>query len=231
MPTGFAGTIWAGWRNDPTPLTHVRVTLKDVTIRNALQPVTPVVPKLCSSSGQPCASSANCGSGDQCLGVGPVKAWHLQASVNGKWKELPGLDSVNTGDVVPLGVVYDEYLPREGALHLVLNGAARECISTMYGKSLGTDIRELGINPGIACLNSIEHSPGQVDVQYSGPDFGVRHEDEAEFDTVSVGGEGGTCSGSPPTLCVVDPDCPASQTCIQKGGAMKLRYRIDRFDR
>lgn len=232
LPTGFAGKIWAGWRNDPTALTHVRVTLKEVTIRNALQPATPVSPKMCASSAQPCGTSADCGSGDQCLGVGPVKAWHLQASVNGQWKELSGFDSVNTGDVVPLGVVYDEYLPREdGALHLVLNGAARECISTMYGKSIRTDIRELGLGEGIQCLNSIEHSPGQIDVQYSGPDFGARHDDEAEFDAVSVGGEGGSCSGSPASICVVDPDCPASQTCVQKGGAMLLRYRIERFSR
>ena len=186
---------------------------------------------MCANSSQSCTSSADCGSGGQCLGVGPVKAWQLQASVNGKWQELRGFDSVSTGDVVPLGVVYDEFLPRDGAIHLVLNGAARECITTMYGKSLASDIQELGITRGIACLNSTEHPIGQIDVQYSGPDFGARHEDEAEFDAVSVGGDGGTCSGSPRSICVVDQDCPTTQTCVQQGGALKLRYRIERFDR
>jgi hypothetical protein len=204
LPTGFAGTIWAGWRNDPTPLTHVRVTLENVAIRNSLQEVSPVV---------------------------PAKAWHLQAAVNGEWKELNGFGNVSAGDVVPLGVTYDEYLPADGAIHLELDGAARNCISTMYGKSIGTDIRELGLIDGIACLNTIEHSPGRVDVRLPGPEFGAGDDDDAAaHEAVSVGGEGGTCSASP-SLCVVDQDCPALQACVQKGGAMALRYRVERLRR
>jgi hypothetical protein len=164
--------------------------------------------------------------------VGPVKAWHLQASVNGKWKELPGFDSVSTGDVIPLDVVYDEFLPRDGILHLFLNGAARECISTMYGKSIATDIRELGITEGVKCLSSIEHSPGQIDVHYSGPEFGVPiDDDDEELQALSVGGDGGSCSGSGAKPCVVDQDCPASHTCVRHGGSIALRYRMQRLHR
>src|SRR5262249_9144711 len=41
--TSFAGTIVAGWRKDPTPLTHVRVTIQKLIILNALKPAVPVV--------------------------------------------------------------------------------------------------------------------------------------------------------------------------------------------
>src|SRR5262249_19425402 len=50
LPTGYAGTIVAGWLHDPTPLTHMRVTAQSVVINNALQPATLVAPKGCSTS-------------------------------------------------------------------------------------------------------------------------------------------------------------------------------------
>src|SRR4029453_6700505 len=72
-PTGFAGTLYAGWRDDPSPLAHVRLTLDALVVHNALQPLAPVAPKTCSADDAPCTSSADCASGDVCLGVGPVK--------------------------------------------------------------------------------------------------------------------------------------------------------------
>src|SRR5206468_2138245 len=110
LPTGYAGTLLAGWVKDPTPLTHVRVTVSDLVINNALQLATPVAPKTCSTSHGPCSTSADCSSGESCLGAGPVKSWVMQAAINGEWQELSGLDVVNTGDVIPQTLVYDQYL-------------------------------------------------------------------------------------------------------------------------
>ena len=59
-PTGFAGTIFAGWLRDPTPLTHVRVTLQSIEINNPLKPKVPVAPKTCSATGPSCSTDADC---------------------------------------------------------------------------------------------------------------------------------------------------------------------------
>jgi hypothetical protein len=228
LPTGFAGTVVAGWRRDPTPLTHVRTTVSAVVIHNALQRVTPLVPKFCSTSLGPCSVAADCpGTGETCLGVGPVRKWVLQAAVNGEWQELDGLDVVNTNDVIPETAVYDQYLPAAGAVHLEANGHAKECIDTMYGKSLATDLVEMGFNKGIVCLASTAHSPGQIGVSYGAPDFGAGT-GTMDYETTSTGGEGGACSTAA-TLCVVDADCPMGETCQTVGGAFALRYRIERL--
>jgi hypothetical protein len=227
LPTGFAGTLWAGWPDVPAHLTHVRVHLKAIEIRNALQLSQPIAPAACVPSGASCSTDAECGAGGQCLGVGPVKAWHLQAAVNGEWQELQGLDDVSTGDVVPQDVVFDQYLPPDGVLRLQVDGAARECVTSMYGKSLGDDLLELGLSHGIDCLNSTEHSPGTVDVTYPGPDFGAGGHGAA-YVTPSQGGVGGVCSSSTDQACLVDADCPTGETCNVRGGAMAVRYWIER---
>ena len=225
LPTGYAGTLWAGWDNDATPLKHVRVVLTGVSIRNALQRVEPISPRLCSATGDPCDTDADCGSdGGSCYGAGPVKAWQLQVGVNGEWNELGGLDSVSTGDVIPQSVVVDQYLPLDAALHIEMDGAARECITTMFGKSLGTDIVELGLSTGIECLNSTEHSPGRIDISYPGPDFGGLPMGRS-YETPSSGGEGGHCAATPSLPCVVNGDCPCD-SCVTTGAAAALRYRI-----
>jgi len=228
LPTGFAGTILAGWRHDRTRLTHVRVTLKDIVVHNPLQRVTALAPKLCGGTGPSCESDADCSAGTSCLGFGPIKEWHLQASVNGEWKEVPHLQSVNAGDVIPEHLVWEQYLPEAGAIRLRVDGSARECVSEMYGMSLADDLAQLGFGTGVTCLNSTEHSVGVVDVSFPAPTFGASpgsgtHED------VSVGGEGGTCSATPSEQCVVDEDCPAMETCNTTGGAMTVRYRIQRL--
>jgi hypothetical protein len=229
LPTGFAGSIWAGWWNDPTPMTHVRVHVTGAVIRNALQRVTPISSKACANDGSPCDTTADCGaSGGECLGAGAIKAWQLQAGVNGEWRELPGLQNVSAGDVVPEDIRYDQYLPADGVLNLVMDGTARECITTMFGKSLGTDIQELGLSTGIECLNSTEHSVGRIDVSYPGPDFGSggSHQD---YETVTSGGEGGTCSTTTGQQCVIDADCPGIESCVTQGGAGALRYQIEKL--
>lgn len=229
LPTGFAGTILAGWRHSRTRLTHVRVTLEDVVVRNPLQRVTPVAPKLCDGTGPSCTSDADCSAGSSCLGIGPVKAWHLQAAVNGEWKELSGLKSVSAGEVIPEHLVWDQYLPEGGAVHFRVDGSARECVTEMYGKSIGEDLVELGLGTGLACLNSTEHSVGTVDASFPAPSFGAGA-GSAIHEEVSVGGEGGTCSVTTSQQCVVDADCPAAETCNTTGGAMLVRYRIQRLE-
>ncbi|HLK10239.1 MAG TPA: hypothetical protein VKW76_02555 [Candidatus Binatia bacterium] len=228
LPTGFAGTIEAGWRRDPTPLTHVRVTLDAVEIDNALQPLVPSVPKTCSVSGTPCSTAADCPSGESCLGMGPVKSWRLQAAVNGQWQELGNLSSVGTGDVIAEGLTYDQYLPAGGQVHLLANGNAQECIDNLYGQSLATDLTQLGFSKGVACLATEAYDPGTVDVTYAGPDFGAGP-GSTSYAMVSVGGRGGHCSATTSQLCVLDRDCPSGETCATTGGAYTLHYTITRL--
>jgi len=228
LPTGFAATILAGWRHDRTRLAHVRVTLQDIVVHNPLQRVTPLAPKLCGGTGPSCASDADCSGGTSCLGFGPVKEWHLQAAVNGEWKELPSLQSVSAGDVIPEHLVWDQYLPEGGAVHFRTDGSARECVSKMFGHSLADDLAQLGFGAGVACLNSTEHSVGAVDTSFPAPTFGAGSR-SAVHEDVSVGGEGGTCSATPSLQCVVDEDCPATELCNTTGGAMTVRYRIQRL--
>ena len=230
LPTGYAGTIVAGWRNDPTPLTHVRVTVNGLVVNNALQLATPVAPKTCSShTDQPCDTVADCPNGESCFGVGPVKSWVLQAAINGEWQELTGLDIVNTSDVVPQALVYDQYLPATGVVHLEAAGAAHECVDTLYGKSLGTDLAAVGFTKGLMCLNATAHPPGTLDLTYAGPDFGAGGSGSMDYETVSSGGEGGQCSTTTGLACVVNEDCPSPETCTTTGGAFSLRYRIERL--
>ena len=229
LPTGYAGTIVAGWLSDPTPLTHVRVTAQAVVINNGLQLTHLVAPKACSASNTPCSTSADCPSGESCWGADPIKSWVLQAAVNGEWQYFSGLDSVSTGDTIPQTVVYDQYLPATGAVHLEMNGAAHECVDTLYGIPLATDLTNFGFVKGLQCLNSTAHVPGSIDVTYAGPDFGAGIGGSTDYQTPSAGGEGGHCSTTTALACVVTADCPSGESCIATGGAFTLQYRIERL--
>jgi hypothetical protein len=228
LPTGFAGTMFAGWNRDASPLTHVRVTLTQMVINNALQPAAPVAPLTCSIANTPCAMASDCPSGETCQGIGTVKSWVMQASVNGEWQELAGLSSVDTGATIPESVVYDQYLPAGGQVHLFVEGKSHECIDAIYGQSLAHDLVQVGFNKGIACLASEARSPGSVDVTYAGPDFGAGPGGTTDYETVSTGGVGGHCSTSTGLLCTVDADCPSGESCVTTGGAFTLGYRIER---
>ncbi len=228
LPTGFAGTLHVGWRNDTTPLTHVRLTISELVVHNALQPATPSVPRTCSVSNTGCATDGDCPGSEQCLGLGPVKSWRGQAAVNGEWQDLVGLDTVNSGDVVAQGVVFDQYLPATGSVHLLGDVRAHECIDKMYGRPLAQGLLEFGFNKGVACLATQARNPGAIDVTYSGPDFGAGS-GSMDYETVGVGGSGGFCSLSSALRCVVDPDCPGGETCLQTGGSWALRYRIEKL--
>jgi hypothetical protein len=232
LPTGFAGRVVAGWNRDRTPLTRVRVTVSALVVDNDLQRAAPLVPKTCSvSDDTPCATSADCPAGESCWGAGPVRGWRGQVAVNGEWRRFSGsgLDEVVDGAVVPQSIVVEEYLPADGALRVQADAFARECIHTLYGQPLADGLEQFGLIKGIQCLGLDEaHVGGRVDVTYAGPEFGAGESGSQSYETRSVGGEGGACSVTTSTLCVVDEDCPGGETCATTGGAFRLRYTIER---
>ncbi len=218
LPTGFAGTIFAGWVEDPTPLTHIRLTVTGLEVRNALQRRTPVVPRVCETTPQ----------GERCTGVGSIASWHMQANVNGEWLELTGLEKVHTGDVIPQTLVFEQYLRPTDKLRLQARGAGDDCIAALFGRSFRRNIAEYGFANTFTCMLTLGgHDTGSIDVEFAGPDFGAA-DGIADYVAVSNGGNGGTCAASG-SLCVVDEDCAPGEGCITRGGASALRYRIERL--
>lgn len=228
LPTGYGATIEAGWIGDPTPLTHVRVTFTGIDVNNALQPATPTAPRTCSQSDTPCATAADCPSGESCFGAGPVKSWRGQVAVNGEWTEFTGLESVDSGGHYPQAIVVDQYLPSTASLHIESVVRAHECIDTMYGKSLAQGLTELGFNKGVLCLASEARDPGFIDVTFPAPEFGSGGS-AVDYGAASFGGRGGHCSATTAQLCVVDPDCPSGETCVETGGAYAIRFRVEKL--
>ena len=110
-----------------------------------------------------------------------------------------------------------------------MNGAAHECVDTLYGKSLAVDLGSFGFVKGLNCLNSTAHVPGSIDATYPGPDFGAGPGGSADYETTSVGGQGGHCSLTTGLACLVSDDCPSGESCVTTGGAFALRYRIERL--
>src|SRR5256885_681805 len=143
-PTGYAGTIVAGWRNDPTPLKHGRVTVSGLVVNNALPLANPVAPQTGARHDNPRNTAGDCPSGDSCLGVGPVKSWVMQAAINGEWQELTGPGIVNPSDVVPQALAYDQYPPATGEAHLQGAGAAHHGLETRHWELVGTDLAAAG---------------------------------------------------------------------------------------
>jgi hypothetical protein len=230
LPTGFAGRLVAGWNGKATPLTHVRVTVSEIDVRNALQRKTPLIPRTCSVSDTPCETAAECPVGESCWGQGPVKGWRGQVAANGEWRRFSGaaLDDVVDGSTVTQPIVFDQFLPADGSLRIQADAFARECIQTAYGQSLADGLARLGLTKGIACLGGEEaHAAGKIDVTYQAPTFGAGTSGAETYTTPSTGGEGGTCSSTTSMLCVVDGDCPVPQTCVTTGGAFQLRYTIE----
>jgi hypothetical protein len=148
--------------------------------------------------------------------------------MNGEWRELTGLDSVDSLDVIPQTIAYDQYLPADGAVRVQADAVARECVDSLYNKSIATDLQAFGFTKGVTCLNSTAHKAGEIDLTYPGPDFGAGA-GAMDYETVSVGGEGGNCSRTTGQLCTVSADCPSDESCVVTGGAFSLRYRIERF--
>ncbi len=163
LPTGFAATLLAGFLQAPaSPMVHIRVTLDGVTVNDALKAPLP--------------------------GVAVPAGWKMQANVNGEWQEASGLadlDSSSTGHFVAAPVVFDEFIQRDGGVTLHVDAASMNCVDTLFGQSLLTDLIRFGFNPadqstlplalqlGLTCLGALERNAGSIDLSFGAPAFGV----------------------------------------------------------
>lgn len=158
LPTGFAGTILAGWSGSRRDFVHVRVTLDGVAVSDPLKPP-PVAP-----------------------GVPAAPGWVMEASVNGEWQQVAGLDGVSAesaGATVPIHAVFDEWLRRDGLLTVGASAASRACNDLLFGRTLLDDLGTFGgsLQLAFACLGDRkELDAGQVAATFAGPRFGARPE-------------------------------------------------------
>jgi hypothetical protein len=175
LPTGFAATLLAGWLHAPaSPMVHVRLTLEGVVVNDALK--TPL------------------------SGLAIPAGWKMQANVNGEWQEVGGLGQVvafSTGQFVAAPTVFDEFISRSSGLTLHVDGASTNCVDTLFGQSLLTDLIHFGFNPadqstlpaalqrGLACLNATERNAGSVEVTFGAPGFGVS---DTSYEVTSTNG-------------------------------------------
>ncbi len=159
LPTGFAGTILAGWSGGPRgALAHLRITLDAVSISDPLKPV-PLAQVLAAPDG-----------------------WVMEAAVNGDWQIIGGLDAITAQDegaTVPVHAVFDEYVPRDGTLNLVASAASLTCNDRLFGRTLLDDLIGFGGNfqLAFACLSDRKQlDAGTVAVSFTGPRFGAQPE-------------------------------------------------------
>jgi hypothetical protein len=171
MPTGFAGTIWAGWEAPAsTPFVHVRVTVEAVDVTNALKPTTPGPPS--------------------------PRDWRMQAGVNGEWQTFVGLDTVANGQSYAQGLVYEQYLPPDGTLRLQVDGTSSSCIDTLFNRAIRMSIAEIGsAGDFVNCLMTSNPSIGDLDVSYPGPTFGA-----GSYRAKSDHADGGACADGTPCV-------------------------------
>ena len=229
LPSMVGKTIIAGWRQDRTPVTRLRVDVTGIEILNPLKAVTPAIPlmKRCSvTTTQDCSSTA-CPTGETCLTLGgPTPGWQVFLEANGDWTTLGGLQAIATPTTVPQKISYDVALPAGATLHLHATGKSLACSeSQLYGQSLARDLALYGLTNGSICLADMSHDIGTFDVTYSSPDFGSGG-GSMTYATQSVGGDGGTCSVTTTQLCIKTADCPMGETCTVTGGSYKLHYTI-----
>jgi hypothetical protein len=160
LPTGFAGTILAGWRDAPRRggFAHLRVTVDGVVVRDPLKP-RPPVPALAAPPG-----------------------WVMEASVNGEWQQLGGLDGIDAesaGSIVPVHAVFEQWVPRRGSLTLGASAASRACNDRLFGQTLLADLVLFGgdLQLAFACLaDRRQLDAGSVAATFEGPRFGARPE-------------------------------------------------------
>jgi hypothetical protein len=230
LPSRVGKTIVAGWKQDPTPVTRLRVVVTAIDILNPLKPVTPAAPERhrCSESAQDC-SSAPCPGGETCLALGgPIPGWEVFLEVNGQWQRLEGLEDVTAPGSVPQALRYDVALPASTPLRIHASGRSLDCReASLYGVSLKRTLAVFGFTDGPACLQADSHDIGTLDLAFSSPDFGSCGRSRRHV-TSSVGGAGGTCSTTTSQLCLGDADCPGGETCVVTGGSYKLHYTISK---
>jgi hypothetical protein len=154
LPTGFAGTIFAGWRQANEPhLRHLRVTVEGVEIRDPLAHTLPVP---------------------------NPHAWRVEASVNGQWQRaVPDVDvaGVTFPHLFPLGLVFDQWLRPGGTLTVHAQGESEGCEDLVRGHAISQIIGEIfqgSLLGAAACDADIERDDGEIDATFAGPKFGVR---------------------------------------------------------
>src|SRR5205823_2182129 len=95
----------------------------------------------------------------------------------------------------PLQSSFDQYLPPDGALHLQVSGTSRQCIDTVFGKAIKTDLKELMFQGTVDCLETFNqpHDPGSIEMTWKGPDFGASG-GAAPLTLDGAGPSGGFCA-------------------------------------
>ena len=83
---------------------------------------------------------------------------------------------------------------------------------------------QLGSANAISCLTTTPADPGRVLENHAAPDFGA-----GAHESLSTGGDGGSCSVTTSQPCLTRNDCPNGEECGTQGGAYSLRYHIERL--
>ncbi|HEX9053162.1 MAG TPA: hypothetical protein VF841_21720 [Anaeromyxobacter sp.] len=155
LPTGFAASILAGWRGGPRrAFAHVRVTLEGITVLDPLK--APPYP-----------------------GVPVPDGWVMEASLDGTWQVIGGLDAVgaaSAGSFVPLHASFDRWVPRGGTVALLASAASRSCNDTLFGQRLFDDLARFGFDTtaAFACMaDRQQRDAGTVAATIPVPSLGV----------------------------------------------------------
>jgi hypothetical protein len=149
----YGKSFFVGWTgDDQNRPAHIQVTFKSIKIVNSLddpqQPAPPNPP-------------------DTSAGVPPGE-WNMYVDVNGYWKLLnewiPGLDSVNSGDVLNINKTIDLHVPQGQGVRLLAVG--REC-----------DLPKIKPCPATSEVAEDNDDPGTKADVYSSPEAASNPED------------------------------------------------------
>jgi hypothetical protein len=158
LPTGFAATVFAGWRKANAPhLRHVRVTIEGIEVRDPLAHLLPVP---------------------------NPHAWRAEASVNGEWQRVvPDLNLAGESfpHFFPLNLVYDQWLRPDGTLTVHAQAESEGCEDLVRGNSIAAIINGLfggNIVAGAACDADTEDDTAlhgdEIEAVFDGPKFGAQ---------------------------------------------------------
>ena len=144
----FGITVVAGWSDAPRAIAH-RVKLDTIKIVRSLD-----------GASEPHLNPAGF-AGEQ---TPDPAEWVLYANVSGRWVQIPGIAQVRDGQVVPIGITLDFFLPQGVTPRLYVSGhecdePLMDCTSEGRAQSAKTfSARELGFND----------RPGRIQAAYFG---------------------------------------------------------------
>jgi hypothetical protein len=153
LPTGFAGTLLAGWRQANAPhLRHARVTIEGIAVRDPLAHRLPVP---------------------------NPHAWRAEAAVNGEWQRFPDVPA-EVG-FFPVNLPYDQWLRPDGTLTVHAQAESEGCEDLVRGQPIAQIIGFFAqLDPAnalllaAACNSDTEIDDGEIDATFAGPRLGVR---------------------------------------------------------